>query len=149
MFVWLSRVFLVGAAGLAGWAAWQMVSAPTVNEAVPQLVLDWPVLEVGEQRIGAHEFVIRVSNPSGRLRQIMGISHGCRPNVCFGPKVEGPVAVPPGETVAYACEFEVAGAGPFEFPIVLCLADGCIREVEMTLRGVGVAPEGPTDVRGQ
>lgn len=53
--------------------------------------------------------------------------------------------IPAGGTVEYPCELTVKGPGPFEAEIVLFLEDNGIREVTLTVRGVGVAPEGKTD----
>jgi hypothetical protein len=77
----------------------------------------------------------------------MGMASGCQPNVCFEPKVPEPIAIPPGNSVACVCKFEVTGTGYFEFPMVLFLADGDNRMVETTLYGVGVAVESRDNAR--
>src|SRR6476661_1881336 len=107
MFVWLSRMLLLGAVALAGLASWQMARTPhEIKDAGPPLVIDWPAPELGEMGVGGHEVVVRLSNPSARIRYVIGMLSGCRENVCFKPKVAEPVAIPPGETVTYVCEFD-------------------------------------------
>ena len=54
--------------------------------------------------------------------------------------------VPAGESIEYPCELTVNDAGEFEAEIVLYLEDNGIREVTLTVRGVGVAAKGKTDV---
>jgi hypothetical protein len=90
--------------------------------------------------IGTYEVVVRVANPTGRTCRIIGMLQGCRPNVCFRSKHAEPVEVPSGGTVTYACEVNITGSGPFEFPLYLYLEDNGIRAVDQTLRGTAVAP---------
>ena len=60
--------------------------------------------------------------------------------LCFSSKHHEQVAVGPGETFAYHCKLSVVAAGRFEAAIGLFLEDNGIREVSLTVRGVGVAP---------
>lgn len=55
------------------------------------------------------------------------------------------LTVEPGTTFEYTCELSVKKPGPFEAPMTLFLEDNGIREVTLTVRGVGVAPEGKSD----
>ncbi len=55
------------------------------------------------------------------------------------------MTIPAGQTVEYPCELTVHKPGPFESEMVLFLEDNGIREVTLTVRGVGVAPEGKTN----
>lgn len=145
MLVWLSRVFLLIAVVLAGLGVCQMWDARVQEGSEPALVIVWPARDLGEVSVGSHQIVVRVINPAGRTRRVVGMLQGCRPNVCFGPKNEGPVAVPPGKTVEYACTVDVTGPGPFTFPLHIYLEGDGIDEVGQTLHGTAIVLGGKSD----
>ena len=60
-------------------------------------------------------------------------------NCCFSSKHSGQVTVQPSETFIYTCELSIKKPGPFEAPMTLFLEENGIREVRLTVRGVGVA----------
>ncbi len=66
-------------------------------------------------------------------------------NCCFRAKHHSQVTILAGQTAEYPCELTVHKPGPFESEMVLFLEDNGIREVTLTVRGVGVAAGGKTD----
>lgn len=61
---------------------------------------------------------------------------------CFRSKHRQPILVPARGDFLYQCELTLHGAGPFEFGMDLYVADPDTRTVTLTVRGVGIAPEG-------
>jgi hypothetical protein len=55
------------------------------------------------------------------------------------------VTVGPSQTLEYQVVLTILKPEPFESGMALYLEDNGIREVTLTVRGVGVAPEGKTD----
>jgi hypothetical protein len=108
----------------------------------PSLVVDWPVLHAGEFTVGCHEIIIRVTNPGSQPRRVLGMLKVCGVNGCVSLKSEAPVTIPPGEVQSIPCQFEIRTAAHFEVPIHLYIEDDGIREVSVTMRGVGIAPRG-------
>ena len=137
MFVRLSRLLFLVAAGLVIVAGWQIVTG-TPASPVPVMVVDWPQTKLGDVTIGVHELVVRVTNSTGRPGRVIGMMEGCRPNCCFRPKVAAPVAVPNGQAIDYVVLIEIHKSGPFEAPIFVYFEDNGIREVETTVAGVAV-----------
>lgn len=66
-------------------------------------------------------------------------------NCCFSLKHREQVTVPPGETVAYACEVHVRGPGPFKALMVVHLQEDGFRDLTLRVRGVAVAAGGSAD----
>jgi hypothetical protein len=64
---------------------------------------------------------------------------------CFRSKHRQQIIVPAGGDFLFQCELTIHGAGPFEFGMDLYLADPDTRTVTVTVRGVGIAPEGSTN----
>jgi hypothetical protein len=59
--------------------------------------------------------------------------------VCFGPKRQTQVDIPPGATVSYECAVSVKRAGRFEARIDVHLDDaGGLRTITLTVRGNAV-----------
>jgi hypothetical protein len=144
MFAWLSRVLMLTALGLAGWGAWNLLVKPMSD---PPLRVVWPGPDLGEVAVGAHELVVRVTNPAGQSRRIIGMMKTCGSNSCISPRHYEPVVIPPGGTVSFLCLLEIRQPMPFEVPMVLYLEDNGAREVKQTLRGVAIAPKGRIDDR--
>lgn len=97
-------------------------------------------LELGKILVGRHDVAFQIHNPNQQPRHVVGVSECCFANCCVGPKAQQQVEVEPGATQTYVCYIRVKSAGPFEAPITLYLDDDGLREVTLTVRGVGVAP---------
>lgn len=153
MLAQISRIFLLAALALAGWAVCQLLLTPARFDVADRaLAVDWPEQGLRDMGIGPHEITVRVTNPAGHTRRLIGMAQGCRPGVCFSCK-SSPIDVSAGGTVAFVCELDITQAGPFEFPFVLYYSDNGIREFEQTVRGTAVAREGqsndPAPLAGQ
>lgn len=144
----LSQLLFIAAVGLTaagGWSAWRNSGSPAPE---PSFVTELSNADIGRVGHGPHEVTVRVTNPAGRTRHVLGMMAGCRPNCCFHTGEDGPLAVPAGGTVLYRGVLDVNGSGPFEVPIVLYLEEIPIRHVNLTQRGVSVAPEGRANAPG-
>jgi hypothetical protein len=126
----------------AAWASFQAPAAPPLDR---PLIVEFEAIQLGRLPLGRHEFHVRVTNPNPEPRRILGLSTGCRTNVCFLNQVPGPILVPAGETVTCSWSIDVHSPGEFELPLALYLEENGIREVKQTVRGVGVAPKGTAD----
>lgn len=146
MLVWTIRFLLLAGVLLVGWGSWRMLE-PEPPAPDPPLTVEWPAADLGELGPGVHEVVVYVSNSSSRSRRILGMLQGCRENVCFGPKIQEPIAIPPGGRAALICELDVTGVGPFECPIVLFLEENGIRDVQQQVRGIGIATENKANAK--
>jgi hypothetical protein len=145
----LALVCCVSASALAGLAVWDMFGAASWREQEPCLVVGWPDPDVGELSLGKHDLIVRVFNPGGGGRRVVGFSAGCQWNICFQPKEAVPVEVPSGETIQYVVEVKALRPGTFDFPLVIYLDDHGMRQVETNVRGTIVERRLKTDGRGQ
>lgn len=60
--------------------------------------------------------------------------------MCFSSEHPDRIPLPAGETFFYKCELDVHRPGPFEAKLKFYVHDRGIREIEVTVRGVGVDP---------
>jgi hypothetical protein len=81
--------------------------------------------------------VFQVANVSDQPRRVVGAANECVQNVCYKFKLEDPITIAPGKTDDIACELSVSGDGPFEVSMLLYLEDEGIRQVPLSVRGVG------------
>lgn len=139
------RALLLAGVALGGLAAWAAVGSNR-DEPVRDLpmVVEFPDMNLGELSVGRHEFQVRVTNPNSRPRRILGMASGCRANMCFLSRHNGPVTVNPGETFVCTWGLEAKTAGPVSIPLTIYLEENGIRVVEQTAHGV-VVGEGRSD----
>lgn len=87
---------------------------------------------------GYHDLIVRITNPANVPRRIIGLAEGCGLNCCYFTKHGEIVTVGAGETFEYHVGLLVKGPGPFESGIAIFLEDRGIREVQISVKGVGV-----------
>lgn len=140
------RALLLCSLVLIGFGVWRAV-VPSALEPKPDapLLVEFPSADLGNLQTGNNEFQVRIMNPNSSPRRVLGLSSGCRANACFLSHHQEPVTIPPGETVTCTWGIELHSPGPFELPLALYLEENGIREVKLTVRGVGVAPAGKTN----
>lgn len=111
----------------------------------PCLQVENPVVDLGPIAVGIHPVAtVLVASPY-RSGRVLSLTSGCAEKCCFRPRDENPVLVPAGERVAYPWELNVMGTGAFEAHIALFLDDGGLRQVTLTVRGVGIDAGNNTD----
>lgn len=74
MTTWLSRLLLAAAlafGGLGGYLVWQPSAEPQ-----PPLVIGQVDRDLGEVAVGDRGITIRVSNPTGESRRVIGLAEG-------------------------------------------------------------------------
>lgn len=140
IFLNVSRALFLTALALAASALWTFSPGPT-ELSEPDWVVHSAEDDLGPLAIGRQTARIAISNLSARSRRVLGMRSGCRPNVCFEPVVGEPITIGPGETSIFSIAMTINGLGSFEVPVLLFLEKNGITQVELVLRGVGVASE--------
>ena len=69
-------VLLVIAVGLLVWAALSMLVQGETWQTEDALVVVEPERDLGEWTLGTHTLELRVHNPAGKPRRILGLPHG-------------------------------------------------------------------------
>jgi hypothetical protein len=131
---WVCRLLWCCAAGFGFTAVWLWLM-PAPNR--PFHCVDKPDNDLGVCSPGEHEVVFHVSNQSSQPSQILGLAEGCGVNCCYKSKYQVQMTVPPGGAVGYPCLISVRAPGKFEARMVLFLEVQGLRELPLTVRGVG------------
>lgn len=131
-----SRILIALAVVLAALAAWQALATYVIKPDDKRLVIEGPPQLLGTFTPGEHQLRFRITNPSAQEKRLIGMMCGCRSNICFFPKVDAPIEIPPGVVFDYIVELSVSGEGPFEFPLILYFDDNGLRRHEVVFRGV-------------
>lgn len=105
----------------------------------PPLVID-AERDLGVVGLGESVVHFSITNPGSRPRRVVGFRESCRVN-CLSAEIPDQVTLPAGEVFHYPCRLRVRSPGPFEVEMALLVEDNGIREVTLTARGTGVAPE--------
>lgn len=149
-----SLICAFAAAGMLAWAGYSGSRAPSHgNEPVLKegdtgvvshdgsgLVVENAEQELGDQTVGEHPVTVRLTNPSGRLAEIVGYPNRCGAGVCLSFRDQGRIPIPPGGTIEVTGDLTVSRPGPFEFEGELFLREnGLLRPVHLKLTGVGVS----------
>ena len=56
---------------------------------------------------------------------------------CFGPKQVQGIEIPAQGAIEFPCELSIGRAGPFEAKATVYVDDGGVRDLVLTVRGVG------------
>lgn len=129
---------------IALWSSSQtpLASEGQVADVPPRLEVINPVIELGQVPVGQTVTLdVRVVNRSSVAGRILNVSRSCDLGGCFDSPLIGPIEVAPGTTVTYPVLFVPGRLGPFEAHIRLYLDDGGVREVRVTVLGIGTTPE--------
>jgi hypothetical protein len=131
---WFLVLAAIGCTLAGVWAAVAPSTAP------PPLALETS-RDLGPVSFGDHAVTFPIANPAGVPRRVVGLVQQCGGVWCVKSRHHEQVVIGPGETFPYTCTLQVRGAGPFEAPLTLYLDDDGLREVTLTVRGIGVEPE--------
>jgi hypothetical protein len=131
---WLKLLTGVAACGCLVAAIWLYVAPQSIPSPQPILVEPTHFTFVNIPA-GEHELVIRLTNPSGVARRVVGFQDGCGTNCCFRSKHREQVVIGPGESLNYRIEFLVRNTGAFEGGTSLFLDEGQVRTVLIEMRG--------------
>jgi hypothetical protein len=105
----------------------------------------WPEYDLGHVVAGRPvEFLLELANRGSCDARVINVAPACGLNACVDSTDAGHLGanlVGPGMTVFVSCQITVVGPGPFACPVTIFVDDGGLQQVDMQVRGTGLARE--------
>lgn len=132
---------------VAAWAAYQVIVRPDV---VPELLVDQPRRNLGEQPVGRHPLTFRLTNSTNRLLHVTIPRGNCGTTCCLiSERDEQLLTLGALESIDISWELDIRQPGTFFTSIQLLVCGKRMEAVTLTVEGVGIAREDSSNGHAQ